>query len=230
MLNNIVVLEMVADGLGDMLDQFVFVGGSVVELYASSETYQDVRQTDDVDCVVEVASLANYYDLEEKLRTLGFYDDMDTEAPICRKLYRGIKVDIMPTDENILQFTNKWYKEGFINAQNHAISNEKRIKILTAPYFIAAKLEAFFSPRRKYNLDVYASHDFEDIIYILDNCENIVTLIENTDMPVKGYIQQQFHFLLKNRPVVYALNGILRDSENEKRVLNLFEHISLLEN
>ncbi len=230
MLKYDVVLEIVANGLSDILDQFVFVDGTVVELYASSETYQDARQTEDVDCVVEVASLANYYVLEEKLRTLGFYDDMDEDAPICRKLYKGIKVDIMPTDEKILQFTNKWYKEGFITAQNYALTKEKNIKILTAPFFIAAKLEAFFSPSRKYNLDVYASHDFEDIIYILDNCENIVTLIENSDTAVKAYIQTQFDYLLKNKPVIYALSGILRDSENESRVFDIFKLISQLKN
>lgn len=227
---NAFVLEAVAHGLSDMLDQFVFVGGSVVELYASSETYQEARETDDVDCVVEVTSLASYYILEEKLRALGFNDDMDVDAPICRKLYKGIKVDIMPTDEHILQFTNKWYKEGFVNAQSYALSSEKHIKILTAPYFIASKLEAFFSPYRKYNLDVYASHDFEDIIYILDNCNNIMSLIDNSNQTVRTYIQQQFHYLLKNKPVIYALSGILRDDENEKRVSEIFENISLLKN
>jgi predicted nucleotidyltransferase len=227
MLKNRVILEAVAQGFGDMLEQFVFVGGTVVELYAASETYTDARQTDDVDCVVEVTSLSDYYMLEEKLRTLGFYDDMDQDAPICRKLYKGIKVDIMPTDEHILQFTNKWYKEGFKNTQNYTLSNEQSIKILTAPYFIASKLEAFFSPYRKYNLDPYASHDFEDIIYILDNCENIVSLIQNSKESVRTYIQQQFDYLLKNKPIVYVLNGILRDSENEERVLEIFKNIAI---
>ena len=227
MLSNKFVLETVAHGFGDMLDQFVFVGGTVVELYAASETYTDVRQTDDVDCVVEVTSLARYYMLEEKLRTLGFYDDMDVDAPICRKLYKGIKVDIMPTDEHILQFTNKWYKEGVKNTQNYVLSQEKSIRILTVPYFIASKLEAFFSPYRKYHLDLYASHDFEDIIYILDNCENIVSLVQNSNATVKTYIQQQFDYLLKNKPIIYALNGILRDSENEERVLDIFRNIAI---
>ena len=71
MFKNKIILSIVAEGLGDMIDQFVFVGGTVVELYASSETYQESRQTDDVDCVVEVSSLANYYVLEEKLRAYG---------------------------------------------------------------------------------------------------------------------------------------------------------------
>ena len=133
----------------------------------------------------------------------------------------------MPTDEHILQFTNKWYKEGFKNTQNYVLSPNCSIRILTAPYFIASKLEAFFSPYRKYHLDPYASHDFEDIIYILDNCENIVELIQSSNEPVKTYIQQQFDFLLKNKPIVYVLSGIIRDSENEIRVLNIFQNIAI---
>jgi hypothetical protein len=35
MLKNNSILETIALGLGDMLDQFVFVGGSVIELYAT---------------------------------------------------------------------------------------------------------------------------------------------------------------------------------------------------
>jgi predicted nucleotidyltransferase len=228
MIKNRLILETVAHGLGDLLDQFVFVGGTVVGLYASSDTYSEVRETDDVDCVVEVSSLANYYNLEEKLRELGFHDDMEEGAPICRKRYKGIKVDFMPTEEHILQFTNKWYKEGYKYAQFYTISDNKNIKILPAPYFLATKLEAFFSPFRQYHLDAYASHDFEDIVYILDNCDNILQLIDQTDKTVKSYIQQQFDFLLKNKPIVYALNGILRDNENEARVFAIFEQLSRL--
>jgi predicted nucleotidyltransferase len=226
MSKNRLILETVSLGLGDLIDQFVFVGGTVVELYASSQTYSEVRETDDVDCVVEVSSLANYYALEEKLRDLGFHNDMEEDAPICRKLYKGIKVDFIPTEENILQFTNKWYKEGFKHAKLHAISDRTSIKILPAPYFISTKLEAFFSPFRKYNLDLYASHDFEDIVYILDNCDNVVQLIEQSDETVKAYIRQQFDYILKNKPVIYALNGILRDYENEARILAIFKKLA----
>lgn len=226
--NNTFILETIAKGLGDILDQFVFVGGTVVELYASSDTYQEARQTDDVDCVVEVTSLANYYVLEEKLRQLGFKDDMFEDAPICRKLYKGIKVDVMPTEEHILKFSNRWYKEGFSNAQNHVLTSSTTIKILPVSYFIASKLEAFFSPSRAHNNDVYASHDFEDIIYILDDCDYIIEQIQTSNDSVKSYIQEKFDFLLKNKPLIYALSGILRDDENEVKVLKIIERISTL--
>jgi hypothetical protein len=224
--NNTFILETVAHGLGDMLNQFVFVGGTVVELYASSDTYQEARQTDDVDCVIEVTSLANYYVLEEKLRQFGFKDDIIEDGPICRKLYKGIKVDVMPTDEHILKFSNSWYKEGFSNAQNHTLTSSTSIKILPVSYFIASKLEAFFSPSRAHNNDVYASHDFEDIIYILDNCDDVVEQIQTSNDSVKKYVQEKFAFLLKNKPLIYALSGILRDDDNEVKVLKIIEDIS----
>jgi predicted nucleotidyltransferase len=223
MSSNIGILESVAIGLGDMLPQFVFVGGSVVELYAPPSIRTEVRMTDDVDCVVEVTSLARYYDLEEQLRAIGFYDDMDEEAPICRKLYRGIKVDIMPTDENILSFSNRWYRDGFLLAQNYRISDAITIKILPVTYFIAAKLEAFFSSTRKYALDMYASHDFEDIIYILDNCPDVVNQIQSSDIAVKTYVSDRFQYFFQQSSLVYALNGILRDDDNEKRILEIIK-------
>jgi predicted nucleotidyltransferase len=218
--NNTFILETIAHGLGDMLNQFVFVGGTVVELYASSDSYQDARQTDDVDCVVEVTSLANYYVLEEKLRQLGFKDDIIEDGPICRKLYKGIKVDVMPTDEHILKFSNSWYKEGFSNAQYYALSSSISIKILPVSYFIASKLEAFFSPSR--------AHNNEDIIYILDNCDDVLAQIQTSNDSVKSYIQEKFDFLLKNKPLIYALSGILRDDDNEVKVLKIIEDISRL--
>jgi predicted nucleotidyltransferase len=224
--NNYRILEMVATGLSDILPQFVFVGGTVVELYASIAVRSEARFTDDVDCVVEVASLAIYYDLEARLRLLGFQDDMDTDAPICRKLYQGIKVDIMPTDETILKFTNRWYREGFLYAQDYPLSDQLTIKILPVAYFIASKLEAFFSPYRKYHLDMYASHDFEDIIYVLDNCLQIVTLVKKSNVLVKTYLSEKFSYLLQQKSLVYALAGILRDRENEERVLLIMKKMA----
>jgi predicted nucleotidyltransferase len=225
MVNNKHLLERVAIGLNDLLPQFVFVGGTVVELYASLAVRSEARFTEDVDCVVEVGSLAHYYDLEEKLRLLGFQEDMDTDAPICRKLYQGIKVDIMPTDETILKFTNRWYKEGFLQAEDYPLSEQIRIKILPVAYFIASKLEAFFSPYRKYQLDMYASHDFEDIIYVLDNCLQIVTRVQKSNLSVRTYLAEKFKYLLQQKSLVYALAGILRDSENEDRVLRIMKQI-----
>ena len=53
-----------------------------------------------VDCIIEVHSKMAYSDLEEKLRKKGFKNDIHSEKPlICRFIYEGIIVDVMPTTQ-----------------------------------------------------------------------------------------------------------------------------------
>ena len=47
--DNIDMLQIVADGLGDLKDEIVFVGGAVAELYADDPASTDIRPTQDVD-------------------------------------------------------------------------------------------------------------------------------------------------------------------------------------
>jgi hypothetical protein len=46
--------------------------------------------------------------LVESLRAKGFANDTSKGAPICRWIFNDIKVDVMPTDSEILGFSNKW--------------------------------------------------------------------------------------------------------------------------
>ena len=110
-MSNLSMLHSVAQGIDDLLQQVVFVGGTVTELYATDQAATEVRPTFDVDCVIELMSYSAYSVLEEKLRKLKFVNDTE-DGVICRWLYKGLKVDIMPNDEAILGFTNKWYKKG----------------------------------------------------------------------------------------------------------------------
>ncbi|MEG2320235.1 MAG: hypothetical protein RSB73_00840, partial [Bacteroidales bacterium] len=59
MSKNIEMLAVVANGLGEMKNEVVFVGGSVAELYANDPAASDIRATLDVDCVVEISSSLN---------------------------------------------------------------------------------------------------------------------------------------------------------------------------
>lgn len=54
--SNIIMLQAVARGLGDLKDKMVFVGGAVAELYASNPDVADIRTTLDIDCVIELSS------------------------------------------------------------------------------------------------------------------------------------------------------------------------------
>jgi hypothetical protein len=132
-MSNIAMTEQIANALGSLKEKVVFVGGSVAELYADYPEISDIRPTADVDCLLELHTYYNYNKLEEELRKLGFMDDTTQGAPICRKIYQGIKVDFIPDNENVLGFSNRWYAGGIKNKKeavfqsnliNHSPDNE----------------------------------------------------------------------------------------------------------
>lgn len=91
---------------------------------------------------------------------MGFENDQESGV-ICRYKVQGIIVDVIPTGEDVLNFSNRWYPDGYKAAMNYSIDAKHIIKIFTAPYFIASKLEAFKSRGKD---DGRTSTDFKDII------------------------------------------------------------------
>ncbi|HED36800.1 MAG TPA: hypothetical protein ENI76_00925, partial [Ignavibacteria bacterium] len=89
---NIDMLQTVANGLGELKDIVVFVGGVVAGLYADDPAASDIRPTKDVDCIIELKSRMEHARLEENLRTKGFVHDTSEDAPVCRMIYQEIKV------------------------------------------------------------------------------------------------------------------------------------------
>lgn len=141
-------------------------------------------------------SYAERNKLEEKLRSLGFNHDIDSvETIICRYKIEGLIVDIMPTNDTTIGFANKWYPEGFTNAVACKIDDDLTLKILTAPYFIATKLEAHKS---RGGNDGRTSHDFEDIVYVLENRETVWDEMHHADEALKNYFRSEFQSLLNN--------------------------------
>jgi hypothetical protein len=51
-------------------------------------------------------------------------------------------LDLMPIDSSILGFINIWYGPAFENARRTRIG-EAEVRLITALYFVATKLEAF---------------------------------------------------------------------------------------
>ena len=190
---NIVRIKAVANALAELKDKVVFVGGSTISLYPDRPVFE-VRPTDDVDVIIEILNYVDRMELEEKLRSIGFTHDIESDI-ICRYKIQGIIVDIMPTNDASIGFTNKWYPDGFVNAINHQIDEMLTVKILSAPYYIATKLEAHKS---RGNNDGRTSHDFEDIIYVLENRATIWKEMNNAGESLKEYLQSEFLILLEN--------------------------------
>ncbi|HTM66044.1 MAG TPA: nucleotidyl transferase AbiEii/AbiGii toxin family protein [Flavipsychrobacter sp.] len=139
---NLIRIKGVASALVELKDDIAFVGGATVSLYADHPEQTDTRPTDDIDVLVEIATYSAYTKLQERLRVLGFA--LDTEAKItCRYKYQGLIVDIMPTEEEVLGFKSRWYKEGFKHLQTYTSEHGIQIRIFPVAYFIASKLDAF---------------------------------------------------------------------------------------
>lgn len=209
---NIVRIKAVHSALAQLGQDVVFVGGATISLYAD-RVAPEIRPTEDIDVLIELWAYKDFAAVEEQLRRIGFIHDNQSRV-ICRYKWRScssqaeyegeeddsdiLTVDIMATGENVLGFGNKWYPEGFERAINYSIDQEHTIKIFTAPYFIAAKLEAFKSPSRDFNNDGFHSTDFEDIVFVLENRLAVWKELREAPDTVKSYLQEEFKKLLEN--------------------------------
>jgi len=161
-------------------------------LYADSVS-EEIRPTEDIDIVVEIWARKDYFEIDEKLRKLGFINDQESGI-ICRYKIDGLVVDVMPTQSDILGFTNKWYQPGFENSISYNLS-ESEIKIFSPPYFIASKLEAFIG---RGNHDGRTSKDFEDIVFVLQNRSSIWSELVDSNTEIFEYFKDTFANLMSN--------------------------------
>lgn len=190
---NIVRIRAVANALVELKEKVVFVGGATTSLYPDKPVLS-IRPTDDVDIIIEILNYVDRARLEEKLRAIGFSHDIDSGLT-CRYKIQGITVDVMPTNDPSIGFSNKWYPEGYNESIDYKIDEWTDIKMLAAPYFIATKLEAF---KGRGGNDGRTSHDFEDIVYVLENREAIWEEMNHSNQTVKEYLKETFRNLLSN--------------------------------
>lgn len=191
---NLIRLKAVCEALKGLKQDYVFVGGATVSLYATHQDLADeIRPTDDVDVIVELATYAGYSDLDERLRNLKFANDM-ASGVLCRYKYQGIIVDVMPTDPAAIAFSNRWYPDGFKNAVNYQLDNETAIKIFTLPYFIASKWEAF---RGRGKNDYRTSKDFEDLIFVIENCEDFHEQLKIAPQGIRAWLKEEWEPLIE---------------------------------
>jgi len=122
----------------------------------------------------------------------------------------------MPTDEEILGFSNQWYRQAMHYATVQAIAEDMTIRLVTAPYFLATKIDAFYS---RGNGDFIASHDMEDIITLLDGRREIVDEVMAAPGEVKEFLSRTFGEFLHNRSFLDALPGhLLPDQASQQRI------------
>jgi hypothetical protein len=160
---NLQLLTDAAKLLTPILGELVFVGGCATALLITDKAAADVRPTFDVDAIAEITSYAAYAEFSERLRKLGFQDDVTEGAPVCRWRQQTTTLDVMPLDERILGFSNTWYRPAMDHAEERELEKDLKIRLLAPVYFCASKLEAFAGRGKN---DFQASRDLEDLIAV----------------------------------------------------------------
>ena len=185
---NIENLEQVAAILAKVPEKFVFTGGATIVLYVEKAIAAELRPTQDVDCVVEIFTKAEYYKLSNKLRERGLSECTEQNAPICRWRYEEKIIDIMPCDDRVLGFSNRWYLEGIKRSIIYTLPSGRNIFIFSPLYILASKVEAF----RGRGKNFYHSKDIEDIIVLLNGCAELSAAFNNSSGEIRSYLQQWF--------------------------------------
>ena len=181
---NLNIVEKVAMALGDINDEVIYVGGAVVSLYVTDEGAELPRPTKDIDISVQISTYAQMDQLRKKLANKKIYP-APAETVMYRYSYEDILIDFIPYEETPLGLTNRWLKPGFERAYPVTIGDAE-IKILPVSMFLATKWEAF----KNRGNDPRTSHDFEDIIYVIDNNINLVADVTKADKDVKNFLKE----------------------------------------
>jgi predicted nucleotidyltransferase len=219
---NQMLIEQVAAAFDDLLDHVVFLGGVTTSLLVDHAAVGAVRKTEDVDVIADLVSRPDYYAFCEKLRAKGFREDRTDDAPLCRWIVSkgGVDyiVDVMPCDESILGFANRWYPEAIKAPDRVALSNGIEINVVTPLLFLATKFEAFHG-RASGN---YFSKDMEDIVFILEHRSSLMNEFLDGSENIRAYIGRQAAMLLQSE-FRNVLPGLVDDDGSFKSVYRLLE-------
>lgn len=207
---NLPYLRLVAEALGDLREQVVFVGGAVAGLLVTDPLAEGVRATRDVDAVIE-AGLARFHDIEAQVAARGFVRDMDSGV-ICRWVHResGVLFDLMPVRPEVLGFSNRWYGYAVETALPVDLGNRVSIRMANAVAFVATKLEAFASRGAG---DILGSHDLEDVLNIVDGREELSRELAVAPRVLRQAVADAFATLLANPDFANALPGLIAEPE-----------------
>lgn len=217
----------VSKQLGDLRDRCAFLGGASAPLFVTDSGTPSPRPTKDVDAVVQCQTYGEYGHLGDELRKRDFEVDTDEGAPICRWILKGtpIKLDLMPTDPRVLGLDGQWFDVAFRESTVLRARGED-LRVVSAPCFLATKLEAFHDRGKG---DYLGSHDLEDIIAVVDGRLELLVEVQSAPAAVQSYLREELRKLLTTEAFLDALPGHLAgDAESQGRVRELTRRLKVI--
>ena len=219
---NVLLLERVSEQLGEaLLEQLVFVGGAVAGVLITDPAMPEIRPTQDVDVICSVIVRSDYHQLGRQLRQRGFQEDSRPGAPLCRWCIDDLVLDLMPAQGEILGFSSSWYPLALETAQQQGLPSGRSIRIVTAPVFLATKLEAF---RGRGKGDFLFSHDLEDLMAVVDGRASLLEECRLSPPELRSDLAAQFLALLNTSAFLEALPAFLPpDQASQQRLPDLLK-------
>ncbi|WP_313625027.1 hypothetical protein [Achromobacter sp.] len=207
---NLPYLRSIAEALGELREQVVFVGGAVAGLLITDPLADAVRATRDVDAVVE-ADRAVFHRFEEAVAARGFVRDVSSEI-ICRWVHKesGVPFDLMPVQPEVLGFSNRWYPYAVETAGIVDLGSGVTIRLISAVAFVATKMEAFAG---RGGGDFMNSHDLEDVLNIIDGRDELVVEMAAAPVELRHAVGAAFIHLAKNPDFANVLPGLIAEPE-----------------
>lgn len=220
---NLTYLRRIAEALGELREQVVFVGGAVAGLLVTDPLADAVRATRDVDAVVN-ADRALFHRIEEAVAKRGFARDISSDV-ICRWVHKdsGVLFDLMPVQPEVLGFSNRWYPYAVESAVSVDLGAGLTIRLVSAAAFVATKLEAFAG---RGNGDFMSSHDLEDVLNIVDGREELADEMGAAPTQLRQAVAAAIAQLLKNPDFVNVLPGLIAEPERATLVLDRLKAMS----
>ena len=213
---NLPYLRHIADALGELREQVVFVGGAVAGLLVTDPLADGVRATRDVDAVVN-GQPRHVPPFEEAVAQRGFVRDVTSDV-ICRWVHKdsGVLFDLMPVQPEVLGFSNRWYPYAVETAEPVELSPGVIIRLLSAVAFVATKLEAFAG---RGGGDFLSSHDIEDVLNIVDGREELTGEMAAAPAELRQAVAATFQQLLTNPDFANVLPGLIAEPERAGPVM-----------
>ncbi len=116
---------------------------------------------------------------------------------------------------------NPWFEPGFKEIVHFSV-DDIEIKCLSLPYFLATKFSAFYDRGAK---DPRTSHDFEDIVYLLNYTNNLVEQIQDTNEDVRNYLIKCFADVLADSVKQESILGNLFYEEQDLRYQKIIKKL-----
>lgn len=148
------------------------------------------------------------------------------DVVICRFRYDDLMVDVMATKSIGWAPGNRWFEQGFGLAFSYDLDDLK-IRLLPLPYFLATKFDAFFD--RGIN-DIWASHDYEDIVYLFNHTSDITEQVLQSEEMVKKYIKEYATKIINNRSLQEGVLGSLFYEAQEQSFEFIMSKLSRIAN